>query len=71
MFVKHVGCYVCKLIAFVSDVETHPALNKVAKSKLSPRGRNAFASRVAATQNVTRVTLGESRFALILMLTLA
>jgi len=50
VFVKYVGCYVGKLIAFVSDAEIQPALSKVAKSKLSPRGRAAFASHVAATQ---------------------
>lgn len=68
MFAKHVGCYVGKLIAFVSEAATHLSLNKVAKSKLSPRGRPASCG---CYTNVTRVTVREPRFALIRMFTLA
>ena len=49
MFVNHVGCYVGKLLAFVSDVDTEPVLNKVSNSTLSPKGPSAFASLVAVT----------------------
>jgi hypothetical protein len=48
--VKDIGCSVGKLIGFVSDAETLSVLNRVANSKLLPKGPTALTSHTTATQ---------------------